>query len=150
MEQFHQKKIRGRNMNINDIDWKSLIIGAAVTAAIIIVASHGYDWLYLFSAIGIIYVGYTAKNVKYGTILGAVAATPIIVLAFQGNLGTFSGFFATEIGVISLVILILLVGAFIGFVGAWGKRDRIKAKEEYEKKQKIGKNKKKNKKKNNN
>ena len=55
-------------------------------------------------------------------------------------------------GIICLVIITLLVGAFIGFVGAWGKRDRIKAKEEYDKKQKIGKNKnkKKNKKKNNN
>lgn len=137
-------------MNLKDINLKSLIIGAAITAAIIIIASHGNDWLYLFSAIGIIYVGYTAKNIKQGTLLGAVASTPIIVLAFQGNLGTFSGFFSTDIGIISLVIIVLLVGAFIGFVGAWGKRDRIKAKEEYEKKQKIGKNKKKNKKKNNN
>lgn len=137
-------------MDLKDINLKSLIIGAAITAAIIIIASHGYDWLYLFSAIGIIYVGYTAKNIKQGTLLGAVASTPIIVLAFQGNLGTFSGFFSTDIGIISLVIIVLLVGAFIGFVGAWGKRDRIKAKEEYEKKQKIGKNKKKNKKKNNN
>lgn len=137
-------------MNLKDINLKSLIIGAAITAAIIIIASHGNDWLYLFSAIGIIYVGYTAKNIKQGTLLGAVASTPIIVLAFQGNLGTFSGFFSTDIGILSLVIIVLLVGAFIGFVGAWGKRDRIKAKEEYEKKQKIGKNKKKNKKKNNN
>ncbi len=135
---------------MNDINWKSLIIGAAITAAIIIIASNGYEWLYLFSAIGIIYVGYMAKNIKYGAILGAVAATPIVILAFQGTLGTFSGFFSTETGIISSVVIILLVGAFIGFVGAWGKRDRMKAKEEYEKKQKIGKNKKKNKKKNNN
>ena len=127
----------------NDIDWKSLVIGAAVTAGLIIIASQGYDWLYLFSAIGIIYVGYTSKNIKYGAALGALAATPIVVLAFQGTLGSFTGFFSTPTGTICLVLIILLVGAFIGFVGAWGKRDRIKAKEEYEKKQNIGKNKKK-------
>ena len=50
---------------MNDINWKSLIIGAAITAAIIIIASNGYEWLYLFSAIGIIYVGYMAKNIKF-------------------------------------------------------------------------------------
>ena len=130
-----------------DIDWKGLIFGSAVSASMIILAStyQGYDWLYLFSAIGLIYVGYTAKNVKYGTILGAVAAIPIVYLAFMGTLGEFTGFFSTQLGTILMVLIILLVGAFIGFVGAWGKRDRIKAKEEYEKKQKIGKNKKKNK-----
>ena len=40
-----------------------------------------------------------------------------------------------------LTILILVIGAFVGFVGAWTKRSRVKALEEYEKKQKIGKNK---------
>ena len=129
-----------------DIDWKSLIIGAAVTAGLIILAAHTYDWLFLFSAIGLIYVGYTAKNIKYGIILGALAATPIVVLAFQGTFGEFSGFFSTPTGTVSLVLIILLVGAFIGFVGAWVKRSRLKALEQYEKKQNIGKNK--NKKKN--
>lgn len=42
------------------------------------------------------------------------------------------------------------MGAFIGFIGALIKKSREKAKEDYEKKQKIGKNKKKKKKKNNN
>ena len=138
-------------MNIgNDINWKALIIGSAITAGLIIIASNGYDWLYLFSAIGIIYVGYTAKNVKHGIILGGLAATPIVVLAFQGNLGEFKGFFSTSTGIITSAIIIVLVGAFIGFVGAWAKRSREKAKVEYEKQQKKGKNKKKNKKKNNN
>ena len=122
-----------------DIDWKSLIIGAAVTAGLIILAAHTYDWLFLFSAIGLIYVGYTAKNIKYGIILGALAAT------FQGTFGEFSGFFSTPTGTVSLVLIILLVGAFIGFVGAWAKRSREKALKEQEKKQKIGKNKNKNK-----
>ena len=34
----------------NDIHWKSLIIGAAISTTIVIIASKGYDFLYLFSA----------------------------------------------------------------------------------------------------
>ena len=133
---------------VNDIDFKSLVIGAAISAGIVIIASQGYDWLMLMSSVGLLYVGYKAKNVKYGAILGAIASTPIIYLTFIGTLGEFSGYFSTQVGTISVVILILLIGALIGFVGALMKRSREKAKIDYEKKQKIGKNK--NKKKNNN
>ncbi len=127
----------------NDVDFKALVIGSAISAGLIIIASKGLDWLMLFSSVGLLYVGYTAKNIKYGAILGAIASTPIIYLALTGTFGEYSGFFLTELGAISVVILILLVGAFIGFVGAWAKRSREKAKVEYEKKQNIGKNKKK-------
>lgn len=130
----------------SDVNIKSVIIGAAIAATCIIVGSFGYDLAYPCAAIGLIYVGYEAKNLKYGAFLGAFASTPIIYLAADGRLGQFTNFFATEMGTLVFAILILLVGAFIGFVGAWAKRDRIKAKEEYEKKQNIGKNKKKNKK----
>ena len=133
---------------VNDIDFKSLVIGAAISAGIVIIASQGYDWLLLMSSVGLLYVGYKAKNVKYGAILGAIASTPIVYLTFIGTLGEFSGYFSTQVGTISVVILILLIGALIGFVGALMKRSREKAKIDYEKKQKIGKNK--NKKKNNN
>ena len=133
---------------VNDIDFKSLVIGAAISAGIVIIASQGYDWLVLMSSVGLLYVGYKAKNVKYGAILGAIASTPIVYLTFIGTLGEFSGYFSTQVGTISVVILILLIGALIGFVGALMKRSREKAKIDYEKKQKIGKNK--NKKKNNN
>ena len=132
---------------VNDIDFKSLVIGAAISAGIVIIASQGYDWLMLMSSVGLLYVGYKAKNVKYGAILGAIASTPIVYLTFIGTLGEFSGYFSTQVGTISVVILILLIGALIGFVGALMKRSREKAKIDYEKKQKIGKNK--NKKKNN-
>ena len=133
---------------VNDIDFKSLVIGAAISAGIVIIASQGYDWLMLMSSVGLLYVGYKAKNVKYGAILGAIASTPIVYLTFIGTLGEFIGYFSTQVGTISVVILILLIGALIGFVGALMKRSREKAKIDYEKKQKIGKNK--NKKKNNN
>ena len=73
-----------------------------------------------------------------------------MVLALYGYLGEFTGFFSTTLGMIALAAIVLIVGAFVGFIGAWAKKDRLKARKEYEKKQKIGKNKKKNKKKNNN
>lgn len=130
----------------SDVDFKALVIGAAISAGLTIIASRGLEWLMLFSSVGLLYVGYTAKDIKYGAILGAIAATPIVYLALTGTFGEFSGFFLTDFGAISVVIIILLIGAFIGFVGAWAKRSREKAKVEYEKKQKIGKNK--NKKKN--
>ena len=128
----------------NDVDFKALVIGAAISAGLVIIASKGLEWLMLFSSVGLLYVGYTAKNIKYGAILGAIAATPIAYLALTGTLGEFSGFFLTDFGAISVILIILLIGAFIGFVGAWAKRSREKAKVEYEKKQNIGKNKKKN------
>ena len=128
-----------------DIDVKALIFGAAIAAAFILFGWQFNDWLYPFAAIGLLYAGYAQKNIKLGTIMGALASTPIIVLTFQGYMGTFDGFFLTETGILSVTVIILLVGAFIGFVGAWAKRDRVRALEEYEKKQKIGKNKNKNK-----
>ncbi|WP_407415155.1 hypothetical protein [Methanobrevibacter sp.] len=131
---------------IDNIDVKALVFGAAIAAAFIIFGYLYWDWFYPFSAIGLLYAGYAQKDIISGTLIGAFAATPIVALTFQGYLGHFSGFFVTETGMLTVVIIILLVGAFVGLVGAWAKRSRVKAKEEYEKKQKIGKNKNKNKK----
>ena len=128
------------------IDVKALIFGAAIAAAFIIFGYMYWDWFYPFSAIGLLYVGYAQDSIKKGTILGALASTPIIVLTLQGYLGTFKeGFFTTQTGVLTVVLIILLIGALLGMVGAWAKRDRMRAISEYEKKQQIGKNKKKNK-----
>lgn len=133
----------------NDIDWKSFVIGAAITAGIVIFASNGgLDWLILFSSLGLLYVGWTAKNIKYGIILGAIAATPLIYLALVMKTFGSEPFYSTTNGILIVTVVFLLFGAFTGFVGAWAKRSREKAKIEYEKQQKIGKNK--NKKKNNN
>ena len=117
-------------MNL-DINWKALIIGAAASASMVIIGSYGHEWAFLFASAGLLYVGYTAKDIKQGTVLGALAATPIVYLTFQGALGQFSGdFFPTITGTISVMVLILLIGAFVGFVGAWAKRSRVKAKAE--------------------
>lgn len=128
-----------------DINIKALVFGAAIAAAFILFGWQFWDWFYPFSAIGLLYAGYGQDSIKKGTIIGAFASTPIIVLTFQGYLGAFDGFFLTEDGILTVALIILLVGAFVGFVGAWAKRDRMKALAEYEKKQKIGKNKNKNK-----
>ena len=125
------------------INIKALVFGAAIAGAFILFGWQISDWLYPFSAIGLLYAGYGQDSIKKGTIMGAFASTPIIVLTFQGYMGQFDGFFLTETGILSVVAVILIVGAFVGFVGAWAKRDRTKALDEYEKKQKIGKNKKK-------
>lgn len=121
-----------------DVDFKSLVIGAAITAACVIIGSWGgmYEFAYPFAAIGLVYVGYKGKTLKRGTILGAIASTPTMILAVQGYFGPIP-----ENWAVPAILLILLVGAFIGFVGALAKRDRDKAKVEYEKKQQIGKNK---------
>ena len=129
-----------------DVDFKALVFGAAIAAAFIIFGYQYWDWFYPFSAIGLLYAGYAQKNIKYATVIGAIAATPIIVLTFQGYLGTFDGFFVTETGVMAVAVMILVVGAFVGLVGGWAKQNRLKALEQYEKQQNIGKKKNKNKK----
>lgn len=126
-----------------NINIKALIFGAAIAAGFIILGYNYSDWFYAFSAIGLLYAGYGQENVKMAILMGAVASTLIVILTFQGYMGQFDGFFLTETGAISLTIIIILVGAFVGFVGGWTKRSRMKALEDYEKKQNIGKNKKK-------
>ena len=129
-----------------EINFKALVFGAAIAAACILFGWQIWDWFYPFSAIGLLYAGYGQNNVKTGTFCGAFASTPIVVLTFQGYMGQFEGFFLTGNGMLALTVLIIIVGAIVGFVGAWTKQSRLKALEQYEKQQKIGKNKKKNKK----
>lgn len=128
------------------INIKALVFGAAIAAAFIIFGYQYNDWLYPFSAIGLLYAGYGQNDLKMGTLMGLLASTPIVVLTMQGYMGSFEGFFVTDTGVLTVTLIILIVGAVVGFVGAWTKRSRVKALEQYEKQQKIGKNKKKKKK----
>ncbi len=128
------------------INIKALVFGAAIAAAFILFGYQYNDWLYPFSAIGLIYAGYGQSDLKIGTLMGLLASTPIVVLTMQGYMGSFDGFFVTETGIIAVTLIILIVGAVVGFVGAWTKRSRVKALEQYEKQQKIGKNKNKKKK----
>ena len=129
-----------------DFNFKALVFGAAIAGAFILFGWQFWDWFYPFSAIGLLYAGYGQNSIKQGTLCGALASTPIIVLTLQGYMGSFDGFFLTQNGILALTVLILVIGAFVGFVGAWTKSSRARALEQYEKQQKIGKNKKKNKK----
>lgn len=129
--------------NLPEINIKALIFGAAIAAAFIIFGYSYWDWFYPFSAIGLLYAGYGQKNLIMGTALGALASTPIVILFLDGYFGQPSGFFMTENGILAVTALIIVVGALVGFVGAWTKISRAKALEDYEKKQNIGKNKKK-------
>ncbi len=134
------------NKFLPEINIKALVFGAAIAAAFILFGYQINDWLYPFSAMGLLYIGYGQDNIKKGIILGALGATPIVILTLQGYMGTFSGdFFVSETGVLTVTLIILLVGAIVAGVGAWAKVNRMKAIAEYEKQQKIGKNKNKNK-----
>lgn len=133
------------NKFLPEINIKALVFGAAIAAAFIIFGYQINDWLYPFSAIGLLYIGYGQDSILKGTILGALGATPIVILTLQGYMGTLSGFFVSNTGVISVTLIIIVVGAVVGLVGALTKVNRMKALAEYEKQQKIGKNKNKNK-----
>ena len=123
------------------LDMKALVFGTAIAAGFILLGFQYNDWSYPFSAIGLLYAGYGQGNIKMGTLMGALASTLIAILYLEGYFGQPTGFFLTENGILAVVALIIIVGAALGFVGAWTKRNRQKAMEEYEKKQKIGKNK---------
>lgn len=128
----------------NFIDWKSFIMGAAFASFICVVAAqYQLDWLYAFAAIGLLYVGYKAKNMKWGAILGAIAATPLFVLAAYGVFGPLSDSSVDpQVTMLITLIVVLIVGALIGFVGAYTYRNRQRAIAAKEKQAKIGKNKK--------
>ena len=125
------------NKFLPDINIKALVFGAAIAAAFILFGYQINDWLYPFSAIGLLYAGYGQGNIKMGTLMGALASTPIAILFLEGYFGQPSGFFVTETGIYAVVGLIILVGAMVGFVGAWTKRSREKAMIEYESDMKI-------------
>ena len=109
-----------------NFNFKALVFGAAIAGAFILFGWQINEWLYPFASIGLLYAGYGQNNWIEGTLSGAIASTPIIVLTFQGYMGQFDGFFLTQNGMIALAAMILIIGAFVGFVGAWTKRSREK------------------------
>lgn len=130
-------------IEIKDLNFKALVIGAVVSTAFILLGYYTRDWFYPLSAAGLLYAGYGQNDLKAGALCGAVASLPLVILTLKGYMGAFDGFFLTQNGMIILSVLIIAVGAFVGLVGVWVKISRMK---EYEKKQSIGKKKKRNKK----
>lgn len=80
---------------------------------------------------------------KWGAILGAIAATPLFVLAAYGVFGPLSdSSFDPQVSMFVTLIAVLMVGALVGFVGAYTYRNRQRAIAAKEKQAKTGKNKK--------
>ena len=127
----------------SEVDFKSVVFGAAFAATCVILGTMYNDMLYAFASIGFLYVGYQAKNIKMGTFLGAFASTPLIYLALDGKLG-----YIPDESKLIMVVAILLVGAFIGLVGAWARKSREKQKWNTKNNRKLAKIKRKRTKKN--
>jgi uncharacterized protein YacL len=110
-------------------NWMGFIIAAALTTFI---AAYSYqkslDWLGPFSAIGLLYIGYISENRILAVIMGAIGALPLAIATFYGALGplTVVNMNHTQAAIIILV-LVLIVGAVVGFVGAFFNDNRKKA-----------------------
>ncbi|MBZ9571715.1 hypothetical protein KQY27_09165 [Methanobrevibacter sp. TMH8] len=127
-----------------NINWRSLILGAAIFAFIVILAiDYKLDFLLIFSSAGLLYIGYASRNRLQGIILGAIGTLPlgIATIAFQ-RLGPITG---NNIEV-WIIISFLAIGAFCGFTGSYFSSSRKKAIEKKMAQENIGKgSKKKNK-----
>ncbi|WP_303294940.1 hypothetical protein [Methanobrevibacter woesei] len=124
---------------LNEIDWKSLIFGAAFCAVIAMFGSSpGLEILAPFASVGLLYIGYKGKNLTYGTILGAIGAIPLFLVAMYGGLGSFT---ITSTTVVLILISCLIIGALLGFVGALFHKNYIKTKKAKEQREKNKKNK---------
>ena len=116
------KERKNKNSNLPDIDFKALIFGAAAYAFFPLVAyQYNLDILMVFSAIGPLYIGYTAKTELKSVILGIVGATPLLYLAFSGMLGPYG---SGEMADIIMTVGILGLGALMGYFGGYLYRDR--------------------------
>ncbi|WP_297979264.1 hypothetical protein [uncultured Methanobrevibacter sp.] len=123
------KERKNKNSNLPEIDFKSLIFGAAAFAFFPLVAyQYNLDILMVFAAIGPLYIGYNAKTELKSILLGVVGATPLLYLTFMGYLGNY---FATESSDLIVSIGILGLGALMGYFGAYLYRDRERAKQKY-------------------
>lgn len=122
-------------MNLkDDIDWKSLIFGAAFCAVLAMIGSEPDLWFFTpLSAIGILYVGYEAKDFIWSVILGAIATLPLFGVTLQGGLGEMT---YSTINILIILIACLIIGAVTGFVGRYLKKDHDEAIKMKEKKSK--------------
>lgn len=124
-----------------NINWKSLILGAAVFAFIVILAvDYSIDVLLIFSSVGLLYIGYASQNRLQGILLGAVGTLPLgIATLFFERLGPITG---NNIE-IWIIVAFLAIGAFCGFTGSYFSSSRKKAIEQKIKQESIGKGRKK-------
>ncbi len=110
-------------------NWMGFIVAAALTTLIATLSyQKSLDWLAPFSAIGLLYIGYISKNKILAIIMGAIGALPLAFVSFYGAMGpiTIKGMSIPQTATI-LIILVLIVGGVIGFVGAFFNNNRQKA-----------------------
>ena len=110
-------------------NWMGFIIAAALTTFIVAYAyQKQLDWLAPFSAIGLLYIGYISENKILAIIMGAIGALPLGIASLYGALGpiTTSGLNQTQ-ATIAILILVIIVGAVVGWVGAFFNSNRQKA-----------------------
>ena len=109
----------------NEIDWKSLIFGSAFCAVLAMIGSKPELWfLTPFSAIGLLYVGYEAKNLVWGGILGAIGSLMLFAVTMEGGLGPIV--YTTQ-NIVLILITCLIIGAVTGIIGFYVKKKRIEA-----------------------
>jgi len=118
-----------------DINWKSLIIGGAIFAFLVVLAiDYKLEILLMFSSAGLLYIGYGSKNKIQGGLLGAIGTIPLFLLTIIFNrLGAING----EGLEIWMLIIFLAIGGLCGFIGA----NISKARKKTMKPKAIGKNK---------
>lgn len=112
-------------ISVHDIDWKSLIFGSAFCAVLAMIGASPDLWFCTpLSAIGLLYVGYEAKNLLWGIILGAVGSLPLFGVTMQGGLGPMV---YSPQNIVLILITCLIIGVVTGFVGFYIKKERQEA-----------------------
>ncbi|RBQ23054.1 hypothetical protein ALNOE001_11770 [Candidatus Methanobinarius endosymbioticus] len=108
-----------------NINLKSLIIGAALFAFIVVLATeYNLDILLIFSSVGLLYIGYGSRNKLQSVVLGAIGTLPLfIATVFFERLGPITG----ENITLLILISFLAIGAFCGFTGFYFSENRKKA-----------------------
>ena len=129
-----------------NINWKSLIIGAVAFVLTVNVAiNYNSEILLVFSSIGLLYIGYTSQNRIQGMVLGAIGTLPLVI----ANLFFFSfGESFKDSNEILVVISFLLIGVLCGFLGVYFNENRKRAIEQKITQESIGKGRKNKNKKN--
>ena len=131
-----------------NIDWKSLLLGAGIFAFTVLTAvEYELDILLVFASVGLLYIGYTSENIVQAVILGAIGTIPLVLTNLFFHLIT--PYTSVNIDIL-ILISFLTIGVFCGLAGSYFKSMRKRAIEEKIKQESIGKGRKKKKKENKN
>ena len=112
-----------------NLDWKSLIIGAGIFAfAVIIAVEYELDILLVISSVGLLYIGYSSQNRLQAIVLGTIGTLPLVLASLL--LHPLLSYMSGNNTDILIIISFLAIGAFCGFGGFYFNSKRKKAIEE--------------------